>query len=78
MKKRFKLSKITHFLNIKHNDQWCRFMLSTGRKICNFTPILPYFKHWGMKLDHYFFHLSKLSEDQKKRSSPKTKETLSP
>ena len=34
--------------------------------ICNFTPILPYFQHWGMNLDHNFVQVRKLSEDQKK------------
>ena len=27
-------------------SQWCRFKLSIGGIICNFTPILPYFQHW--------------------------------
>ena len=38
----------------------------------------PIFNIGGMKLDHYFFHVSKSSEDQKKRSSPKLEEFLSP
>ena len=31
-----------------------------------------------MNLDHNFFHVSKLSEDQKKRSSPKLEDFFSP
>ena len=31
-----------------------------------------------MKLDHDFFHVIKLSEDQKQKSSPKNEEFLSP
>ena len=27
--------------------QWCKSLLSIGGIICNFTPILPYFQHWG-------------------------------
>ena len=41
-------------------------MLIIGGIICNFGSILPYFRHWGMNLDHNFFQVSKLSEDQKK------------
>ena len=38
-----------------------------GGIICDSTPILPYFQHLGGKnLDHDFFHVSKLSADQKK------------
>ena len=37
-----------------------------GEGNCNFTPILPYFHHWGMNLDHDFVQVSKLNEDQKK------------
>ena len=37
--------------------------------ICNFTPIWPYFQHWGrMNLNHDFVQVSKLSEDQKWKS----------
>ena len=46
--------------------QGCRSLLSIGGIICNFTPILPYIQHWGMNVDHHFFQVSKLSEDQKK------------
>ena len=28
-------------------EQWCRSLFSIGGIICNFTPILPYFQHWG-------------------------------
>ena len=35
--------------------------------ICNFTPVLPYFQHWGEEARPRFFHVSKLSEDQKKK-----------
>ena len=49
------------------NSQWCKPSLSIGGIICNFTPILPYFQHWGgINLDQDFFQVSKLSEDQKK------------
>ena len=51
---------------IRGQGQWCRFMLSIGGIICKFTPILPIFNIGRMKLDHYFFHVSKSSEDQKK------------
>ena len=48
-------------------SQWCQSLLSIGGIICNFTSILPCFQHWGgMNLDHDFFQVSKLSEDQKK------------
>ena len=49
-----------------------------GGIICNFTPILLYFQLWGMNLDHDFVQVSKLSEDQKKRSSPKMEHFFSP
>ena len=43
----------------------CKSLLSIGEweVICNFTPI---FHIGGMYLDHDFFHVSNLSEDQKK------------
>ena len=44
-----------------------------GGIMCNFTQILPYFQHWEMKLDHDCFHVSKLSEDQKKDDHRKLK-----
>ena len=47
-----------------------------GGIICNFTPILLYFKHWGVEARALFFYISKLSEDQKQRSSPKIEEFL--
>ena len=45
----------------------------------NFTPILPYFEHWGgMNLDHDFVQVSKLNEDQEKnRFSPKMEQFFS-
>ena len=50
-----------------------------GGIICNFTPILPYFQHWGgINLDLDFFQVSKSSEDRKKKSSPKIKHFFSP
>ena len=48
-----------------------------GGIIFNFTPFCPSLNIGGMKLDH-FFHASKSSEDQKKKSSPKLEEFLSP
>ena len=53
-------------------------MLSIGEDNLQFHPnFCPGFNIGGMKLDHNFFHISKLSED-KKRSSSKIKEFLSP
>ena len=53
-------------------EQGCKFLLSIGGIICNFTSILPYFQRWGINLDHDCFQVSKLSAEQKKqRSSPK-------
>ena len=49
--------------------QRCKFLLSIAVIICNFTPILPNFQHWG-DLDQDFFLVNKLSEDQIKRSTP--------
>ena len=55
------------------------FVEHWGGIICNFTPILPYFQHWGLyNLDQDFFQVSKLSEDQKKRSSPGMEHFFSP
>ena len=42
------------------------FVEHWGGIICNFTPIFPYFQHWGVNLDHDFFQVSKLSKDQRK------------
>ena len=42
------------------------FVEHWGGIICNFTPILPYFQHWGVNLDQVFFQVSKSSEDKKK------------
>ena len=53
-------------------EQECKFLLSIGGEICNFTPILPYFQRWGDQPRHDCFQVSKLSTEQKKqRSSPK-------
>ena len=61
------------------SQQWCRSLLSIGGIIWNFTLILHYFEHWGgMNLDHDLFQVSKLSEDQKKRSSPEIEEFFFP
>ena len=53
--------------------QGCKSLLSIGGIICNFTPILPYFQHWGDEPIFIFTNLtlfstlgSKLSEEQKK------------
>ena len=54
------------------------FVEHWGGITCNFTPILPYFQLRGMNLDHDFFQVSKLSEDQKIRSSPKERKLCSP
>ena len=45
------------------------FVEHWGGKICNFTLFLTL---GGMNLDHDFFQVSKLSEDQKKGLPPKT------
>ena len=43
------------------------FIEHWGEMICNFTPILPYFQHWGDEPRPRFFQVSKLSEEQKKK-----------
>ena len=54
-------------------------MLSIGGDDLQFYPNFALFSRLGgMKLDHYFFHVSKSSADQKKRSSRKIEEFLSP
>ena len=59
--------------------QWCRFMLSIGGWIiCNLPQLCRISDIGGMNLNHNFFHVSKFSEDQKKRSSPKIEAFLSP
>ena len=60
------LSLLVIFCLTFYCHQGWRYSLSIGRIISNFTPILPYFQHWGMNLDHDFFQVRKLSEDQKK------------
>ena len=55
---------------IDNCDQWCRSLLSIGGNNLQFTPILPYFQHWGgMNLDHEFVQVWKFSEDQKKNAN---------
>ena len=44
-----------------------------GGIISNFTPILPYFQHWGDEPRPRFFQISKLSEDQKRKKKVFTK-----
>ena len=47
-------------------------MMSIGGDNLQFYPNFALFSTLGgMKLDHDFYHVSKLSEDQRKRSSPK-------
>ena len=54
-------------------------MLSIGGDNLQFYPNFALFSTLGgMKLDHDFFHVSKLSEDQKKGLHQKLKEFLSP
>ena len=50
--------------------QWCRFILSIGRDNLQFYPNFDLFStlKW-MKLDRYFFHVSKSSEGKKRRKS---------
>ena len=54
--------------------QGCRSLLSIGGgggDNLQLYPNFALFSTFGRMLDHDFFQLSKLSEDQKKRSSPK-------
>ena len=54
------------------------FVEHWGGIICYFVPILTDFQQWGgMNLDHDNFQVSKLSEDQKKSSSPNIEELFS-
>ena len=62
-----KQSKMFRNVRRKNWNQGCRSLLSIGGIICNLTPILPYFQHWGMNLDHDFVQVSKLSENQQKK-----------
>ena len=41
------LAYLVHKMCPPKNFLWCRSLLSIGGIICNFTPILPYFQHWG-------------------------------
>ena len=53
-------------------NQWCKSLLSTGGDNLQFYPNFALFSTLeGMNLDQDFFQVSKLSEDQKKRSLPK-------
>ena len=50
-----------------------------GEIICNFTPILPHFQHWGGgEARSLFFHVSKSSENKKKIFTKNLKSFLSP
>ena len=52
--------------------QGCKSLLSIGGDNLQFYPNFSLFSTLGgMNLDHHFFQMSKLSEEQKKRSSPK-------
>ena len=54
------------------NTQGCKCLLSIGGDNLQFYPNFALFSTLGwMNLNHDFFQVSKLSEDQKKRSSPK-------
>ena len=51
---------------------WCRSLLRIGGgRICNFTPILPYFQHWGDEPWPRFFPGEQIKWRPKKKSSPK-------
>ena len=58
--------------------QGCKSLLSIGRIICNFTPILPYFQHWGDEPRPRFFSGEQIKWRPKKRSSPKMEHLFSP
>ena len=62
------------------NRQGCKSLLSIGGGIiCHFTPILPYFQHWGDEPQpQFFFQGSKLSEEQKEKVFTKTGTLFSP
>ena len=52
-------------------DQWCKSLLSIGEDNLQCYPNFALFSTLGgMNLDQDFFQVSKLSEDQKRRSSP--------
>ena len=57
----------TAHLSTIHGVQWCRFLLSIGGNNLQFYPDFALFSTLRrMNLDHDFFPVSKLSEDQKK------------
>ena len=61
--------------------QRCQSLLSIGGDNLQFYPKFALFSTLGgMNLDHdfFFFQVSKLSEDQKKMSSPKVEHFFSP
>ena len=49
-----------------------------GEIICNFTPILPHFQHWGDEARQLFFSRKQIKQKPKKRSSPKIEQFLFP
>ena len=55
--------KVT-FIKIMRATSGADLCWALGGIICNFTPILPYFQHWRMNLDHDFVQVWKFSEDQ--------------
>ena len=55
--------KVT-FIKIMRATSGADLCWALGGIICNFTPILPYFQHWGMNLDHDFVQIWKFSVDQ--------------
>ena len=60
--------KKLYHLNAGPWHQRYQSLLSIGGEgiICNVTPMLAYFQHWGMNFDQDFFQVSELSENQKK------------
>ena len=62
----------------KGYGQECRSLLSIGGIICNFTPIFPYFQHWGDEPRPPFSSGKQIKRRPKKRSLPKIEEFFSP
>ena len=61
------------------SDQGCKFLLSIGGDNLQFYANFALFSTLGeMNLDHHFFQVSKLSEEQNKRSSPKMEHFFPP
>ena len=52
--------------------------LAMGGILCNSTPILPYFQHWGDEPRPRFSSRQQIKCRPKKRSSPKFQEVFSP